>query len=284
MTLEENIPESSFKGKKRVQLKHLVLDCDFFEKPKVIAIRYKFKHNGVLALIDCLCKMSKGTDGEIPTDCARAIAQDFDIEDPDTFVKYCLSLGIFIPGSSDIYITNARVQDDQEAMALKQEEWREKKKPGKSRESQGNLRGISGEKTENLLGSVNTELLNTEDLNVLDSSLKGAGKLSSLTPEAFEAVKRWGKHRAKLKKPFDAMAAEALQMQYAGKSADLIRDINSAIAGNWMNIRPLPPPDKPNAVEPPKSMQRRNLENLQKVLNGENPWENDPVFGAIKDA
>lgn len=207
--------------KKRVQLQYLQFDFDFFHKPKIIAVKYKFGAGGLVALMDCLCKMAKGTDAEIPVDCARALCEQYEIADPDAFITYCLSLQIFEVGSSDLYITNSRVAEDQENVARKQEDWRNKKR------QQRDICGTTA-------GSVNTEDLNTEDLKKEEKEI--AKQLSTITPEAFNAVKRWAAHRKKLCLSFDSMAAEALQMQYAGRSDALIRDINASITANSRNI------------------------------------------------
>ena len=235
----EKVANTQANGKKkRVQLQHLVLDCDFFQKPKVIALQYKFGSPGICALIDCLCMMSKGTDGEIPTDCALALACKFDLPDPQAFIDYCLSLGIFQPGSSALYISNSRVVADQESMAAKQDEWRNKKR--QQREPQGTLGGQQGDNAGTNTGPVNTEDLKNEDLK---------NEKELVPPAVAAAIERWRRYlKEKYNRVFDQIAEEAVCCEYYGRHDELIRNINWSVASaKWQTIQIAPEKPLPEA-------------------------------------
>lgn len=169
---------------KRVQLKHIQIDHNFFEKPKIVSLQYRFKEIGVLVFIQVLCDMGKATDGEIDDDCIRSRAAEYgwDEAKSDEFIAYCVERNLIHRGSKPFLLSNRRIQADQESMAAKQEEWREKKR--KQREAFETDEGQIGDKVETSSGRMNPELLNTEDLNIESRSKKLSEDFFEIPPEA----------------------------------------------------------------------------------------------------
>lgn len=209
--------------KKRVQLSHVLIDVDFFDKPKIIALGEKLGQPAIHLLIRIYAAMSKATDAEIDVSCIEYLARIIGFKDLTDFLDYCLERGILCEGSHPSMLTNVRVIEDQEKLAKNREE---------SRLRQEKMR--DKRVTNALPTRLPDTVTDTEDLNNKEKEI--AKQLSTITPEAWNAVKRWAAHRKKLCLSFDSMAAEALQMQYAGRSDALIRDINASITANSRNI------------------------------------------------
>lgn len=179
---------------KRVQLKHIQLDHDFFEKPKIIGIAYKFGHIGTILYVQSLCDMGRATDGEIDVDCIRYKARSiggWSEEQADEFIQYCIERDLYHVGSKDYLVSNRRIQDDQQAMAESQEVWRNKKRAQRERENgksptqdsretttetipetvPENVQGHTGDNVETCLRRMKTEHMNTElDIKKIDIS------------------------------------------------------------------------------------------------------------------
>lgn len=228
-------PESASK-KKRAQLDHALIDVDFFHKPTIKALRRRYKLAGLVAYQEILFQISRATDAEIEADTALASAEEFEIIESEEFLTYCLSQNL-LNRAPNGKITQVRVAEDQERLAKNRDDYR--RRQGKHRDTCVTDTEKTRDTTQNKRVSVNTEYLNTEDLKKEEKEI--AKQLSTLrtsliTLEAWNAVKRWAAHRKKLCLSFDSMAAEALQMQYAGRSDALIRDINASIMANSRNI------------------------------------------------
>lgn len=103
----------------RAQLKHLLLDVDFFNKPKVIAFRRKFKWVSLTWLLQCYCQMSRSSTGFVTRDTLLGLADDMGLEQSDEMIDYLVTNGLMfeIDGS----LSNSRVIKDQESLALRRE-------------------------------------------------------------------------------------------------------------------------------------------------------------------
>ncbi len=98
----------------RSQLKRAYLDVDFFNQPKIRAGRRIFGKIFPLILIDIYLAMSKATNAIIDKDAILSIIEDYDIEDAESVLIYCLH-----PDRKLIHIelhgyTNSVVVKDQE--------------------------------------------------------------------------------------------------------------------------------------------------------------------------
>lgn len=140
---------------KQVQLKHLLLDVDFFEKPKIKALLYDYGHAGVLLFVAILCDMSKGTNSEIPDSCIKQIAKDYDLNGKpiEEYIQYLITYDLIHRCSNPLYLANRRVIQDQTNMREKQDKWKKAKR--RQRES-----------IETSAGHVNNEYMNSEDRNI----------------------------------------------------------------------------------------------------------------------
>jgi hypothetical protein len=221
-------------AKKRVQLKHVQLDHNFFEKPKIIALGYRFKEAGQLLFISTLCLMAKATDSEIDIDCVRAEASrllKWDETKADEFIAYIIERDLVHRGSKPFLIANRRILEDQENMAAKQEKWRESKRTQRGHVEDNSRR-------------VNTELLNTEDLK---SEISKSDFPKSLdTAEHRAAIAKWCEYSAKKhRKVISEMEIEALLLNWSSRAKELIPAINQSIERGWKGIIYKPPDEKP---------------------------------------
>lgn len=119
----------------RVQLKHLLLDVDFYDKPTVKALAYKHGQLSVHLYVRWLTLMSRASNAFVTCDALAAIAQEVGFEEGAfrEILTYCLKTKMLVLDGEDSY-SNARVIQDQLSCAVKrkeakerQEKYREKK-------------------------------------------------------------------------------------------------------------------------------------------------------------
>lgn len=123
----------------RSQLKHMLMDVDFFDKPTVRALGFKHTQVSVLLYVRWLMLMSRATNALVTRDAMASIAREVlhgmgtSVATFETVLQYCLDTEMIIEESPGCY-TNDRVVKDQEACAVKrvgavqrQAKFREKK-------------------------------------------------------------------------------------------------------------------------------------------------------------
>jgi len=158
--------------KKRAQLDHLLLDADFFDKPKPRALIFKFGPISQLFLIRIYATLSRATNAEISLDTALGIAWELRIEEQaKSIIDFCIDQEMLLISSTGL-ITATRVIQDQERLYQTREKWKDRQ--GKSRVVVTRDTTVTPPETlivstdlsrVTLSKSVNTEILNTEDLN-----------------------------------------------------------------------------------------------------------------------
>lgn len=251
--------------KSRAQLDHVLLDVDFFDKPKARALLFKFGPLAQLYLIKLYAALSRATNAIISQDAALGIAWELRIESGALeILDFCISEEMLerVEGG----ISSARVAEDQEKLANARERWRKSK--GVHEDSTENPRGTGVE------GARKCELLNTEDLNTEDlkSKKETVSFENVVIPDTFdrvatvEAVTRWAEYvESRFKKRFYDTHFQALLARYATKPGELVPDIHHSISSDWANIRSAPKDD------PPKSFQRKtNFERNMEILGKSN--------------
>lgn len=171
---------------KRAQLKHLLLDVNFFEKPKIKALEYDYGSGGVCFFIAILCDMAKATDSEISASCIKATGRQFgfDREKAEEFLQYITKHNLIHKCRDPEYFANRRILEDQESMASKQDKWRNAKR--KQRDIPMSPSGQQEDNRRTGCGPVNIEDLNNEDLN-LDLKKNGVPEQQSKFLEIAEA-------------------------------------------------------------------------------------------------
>lgn len=142
----------------RAKLKHLLIDVDFLNNPKVRALA-KFGKISQLCLIDLYLSMSRATDARIDPDCVYAIISEYGLS--QEFIDYCIAKGLIIKEGG--FFTNSRVIEDQERLGVTQDKWREKN--GKKRVTP-ELPQSKERVTPDSLNVQGSEVLNTEELNI----------------------------------------------------------------------------------------------------------------------
>jgi hypothetical protein len=235
----------------RVKLKHVQFDTDFFEKPKMEALAFRFGADGVLLYMAVLFAMGEATDGELDTDNIRAKAQrrGWDSDRTESFIAYLLEREMIHQGSKPFLVSNRRIQEDQESLAAKQRKWRAEKRipTGNALEESRNPSGNSSEDLRIPTGSVNTELLKSEDLKNEDlktESLTVPGGLDS--PELRKAITMWAKaQRIYHNRHFGQFELEAMLMQHGSRPvADLIRNIIASASARAKSVFEAPLSEK----------------------------------------
>ena len=141
MQTEEQNSITNKQSKKRAQLKHALFDINFFTKETIAELGEDQGELAQLYLIKILMMMSGATDAEISRSAALSLRGSISKEKANEIIDYCTDsvrsiLFITRPG----FISNSRVQADQEALASKRDQWREVKR-GKAEESQRKVRG-----------------------------------------------------------------------------------------------------------------------------------------------
>jgi hypothetical protein len=146
----------------RAQLKHLLLDVDFLNNPKIRALKARFKIVSQLCLIDLYLSMSRATNARIDDDCLNAIVSEYELG--ADFVSYCLDKGLICKDGAEF--SNSRIVEDQEKLGVTQDKWREKN--GKKRVT-SDLPRVTPDLSRVNPDSLNvqgSEVLNTEELNI----------------------------------------------------------------------------------------------------------------------
>lgn len=117
----------------RAQLKHVLLDVDFFDKPTIRALGYAHTQLSVLLFIRWMMLMSRATDGLVTRDSLASIAREVlhgvgaSVASFETVLDYCLAEGM-IHEESPGRFTNKRVIKDQESCAVKRQSASERQK------------------------------------------------------------------------------------------------------------------------------------------------------------
>lgn len=121
------VTKATIEGKKkRVQLKHVLIDVDFFDKPKIRALAFSYPVNGVSILLHLYAMMSRATDGVIHGDAILALTKQWDIKDGKEFITYCVQHGLI--HNSGYGYSNSRVERDQERCAEEREKAQERRR------------------------------------------------------------------------------------------------------------------------------------------------------------
>lgn len=174
----------------RAQLKHCLIDVDFFNNPKIRALKSKFGQLSQLCLIDIYTAMSQATNAVIDEDCILAIISEYKLT--DEFLAYCLDRRLIQPEMNGF--SNSRVIADQESLFKQQEKWR------KAKSKQAEFPKPSPKIPIGILreGARLSEHLNTEDLKIEDLNnkkevasspvpeIKLESKYSYLIPDALD--------------------------------------------------------------------------------------------------
>jgi hypothetical protein len=110
--------------KKQAQLSHVLLDCDFYDKPKIKALFHKFGNDGVSFLIRILMAMSRATDGCVGEDCISQLGHELKIHDCNALHIYFLENGL-LERSGKVF-TNSRVLEDQAKLAKRRSQTKQR--------------------------------------------------------------------------------------------------------------------------------------------------------------
>lgn len=213
---------------KRAQLKHVLLDVGFKDKPKIIDLEVEFKPIARLLLIDILAACSSASNAEITINVCKHLGNRIGIgsESVEKVLDYCIKHDILFLVNGKI--TNSRVIKDQESYFNKLESDRRRKE---------SKRNPSGNNTD---PDIDFDI----DIDKLEIVIP-----EFQDPKISKAITRWKQHRQKLGKPFDQMALDALQSLYRGRANELADDIDHSISNGWKTLN-AKSRDKPQAQAP----------------------------------
>lgn len=242
----------------RAQLKHLLLDVSFKDKPKIIDLEVEFKPIARLLLMDILAACSAASNAEITINVCKHLGNRIGIEaeSVEKILDYCIKHDILFAVNGKI--TNSRVIKDQESYYNKLES--DRKRKDSKRIPTGN----------NCDPDIDFDIDNDLDLNLIKED-----------PQAVKAIARWVEHRFKIGKPLDQMAVDSLILLYRGKLSELPDDVDHSISNGWktLNAKPRQLPQKTfkpqepsvrrviNNYVPPTAAERRKLTPEQIAAN-----------------
>lgn len=249
-----------------MQLKHILLDVDFFDKPKVRALSFRHKKTASGWLIQSYMQMSRASNALVTRDTLESLAFEWGIEDIETVLSYCIEHGL-ITQHGDQY-SNERVEKDQEKYAVKLEN---------SADRVARFR----EKKEEKCNALQTRTSDTDTV-IVSSLLSPSLVLEGVPGEtqagekvefpeaqtvaetrAHAAIERWGEYMTKtLKKPWSQLQADSLMMRYHGRADQLTRDIAQAMASGWRSVRDLSGENEKNNNFSPRAILSQHEKNM----------------------
>lgn len=170
----------------RAQLKHVLLDVDFFTNPKIRAMQRRYNVFATLGLIEVYMAMSMATNAVIDNDALLAIFEDQGADDPQGLIDYLLSNGLIIKELNGF--SNSRVIKDQESLFKSQQRYKKHKEQtdDKRCENVFETLPLSDQKSEHL----NNELLNIDNKNSTPSGLIKLSEHVRISPIAIDAFEK----------------------------------------------------------------------------------------------
>lgn len=234
----------------RAQLKHVLLDVDFKDKPKIIDLEIEFKPIARLLLLDILAACSKATNAEISRNVCQFLGNriGIDAESVEKILDYCIKNEIL--WSVNGKITNSRVIKDQESYFKKLETDRLRKDP---------RRIPTGKETEKekILNGSNKD----PDIDIDIESIKENSQPPKLppildTPEMRDAFLACNERLKKSGRPLDEIALNQLFARFSCDKSRLLKAFQfTASLTKAKNV--IEPPDKTQAQyqkqDPPRA-------------------------------
>jgi len=215
----------------RVQLSHLLIDVDFFDKPTVRALEFKHGKLAALLYVRWLMLMSRASNALVTRDSLQSLGE-FVLDDPSKFdevLSYCLKTRMLTNVKDDLF-TNERVIKDQESCALKREQATQRQKKYREKMDQNS-------------NALVTRLPDTDtDTECIKKGVQGETETILLpkhldTPKHKDALHRWVIYNKKLGKDLGAIQVQTLVANWALRPAnELIEGINQSIERGYKKI------------------------------------------------
>lgn len=258
----------------RAQLKHLLLDVNFKDKPKVIELEAVHSPLARLLYIDIQATMSAATNARISKRVPLVLGARIGLspEQVNTIIEYCIQNEMLI--EEDEQLTSKRVIEDQEKLYKDQERWRQNREKQK-KSTDINISYARAEHVPDVRKSEQYTDLNicrSEDLNIDPNKIKVLDflyfdQISIDTWRAKLGVKQFERACEKLNGWIGQAkgTAEFQSRKNTGKNA-------SFALQNWVSNAVLnEKSEKPKAQDPPRPK-------LKPVVM---PWE-EPDFKPMK--
>ena len=281
MTTSPANPTTEKPAKKRVQLKHLLIDVDFNDNPKIIDLSETHGELAVWFLVKLLMAMSRATNGEISRRAAEGIGRrtGLSLAKATSILNHCLDIDIL--GVSGETLTNSRVIADQEALANKRESQNK-------RQEQHRDKGVTNAlptRDPDTVSDTDTELIRSNKNCAVDFSATELRELVAKFPAFPEpntgvALIDWCEFQDReFKKHIGIQHIEAQLMSYSGREKDLARDIHASIAAGYRKVYP---EAKANSPNPNGHHKKTNFERNMDILKASNErYGNKQTIGGI---
>ncbi len=248
----------------RAQLKHVLLDVDFFDKPTIRALGFRHSQISVLLFIRWMMLMSRATNGLVTRDAMASVAREV-LQNVGTatatfesVMKYCIETEM-IYEEKDGYFTNERVVKDQESCAVKRESSNERQKKFREKKVVNSNALLTRLPVTDTVTEYDTD--NDLDLNSLELEI---ALPEFQNTETSTAIVRWARHQKKLGRGFDQTGVDSMLNLYRGSPRDLSIDIDHSILNGWKTLHAKP---KAQARAGPKlSAAERNIEATKQAL------------------
>lgn len=273
-TAQENLNTTNtpIQRKNRAQLAYALFDVDFFHKPTIKALRYRFKSEGLCAYQEIIFQLSRASNACVTRDTCVASAEEFGICDADLFLNYCFERGLLHKDGE--LVTQERVILDQEKLAKRREAIQERvdkfrSKKRKKRNALPTRYETRSPVTDTVTDTDPIDLIKGIELPITLNTQVGRDALTEWLQYKQERGERYKTSRGikKLIKEFEALGAERLR-----------KAVDHSIAKNYAGCFEPKNGSEPTATDP----RRKNLETLKKMSEGINPWADDPLWNEGK--
>jgi hypothetical protein len=248
----------------RAQLKHLLIDVEFFGKPKIRALAIDQGQLAVLLLVRIYAALSAATDAKARKSVAISIGLEmrFDPSQVETFLTYCFEERLLEQDGN--YITARRVVEDQEEFARKQKKWRadyERKKSGIPAESERNRSGAAAESQQ-----IREDL---KDLKNIKEKLSAVPE--PLQSELIAEIPLWIEHREAKRKPLGFTEIDALIMECARNPESELRSMRASRKNGHATLYAVADGDSRSKSHPKSNHYDAVIALVRK--HGRNGWE-----------
>lgn len=245
----------------RAQLKHVLLDVDFFDKPTIRALGFRHSQISVLLFIRWMMLMSRATNGLVTRDAMASVAREV-LQNVGTatatfesVMKYCVDTEM-IYEEKEGYFTNERVVKDQESCAVKRESSNERQKKFREKKEVDNNALL----TRLPVTDTDTEYVTDIDLDIKFEELN--------TPEIRSEVRAFVAKVARDshgKNKVHQQTFDNWQGRYQGRPDDFLADLKfSNGITSCVNLKERD--DKKARAGPKLSAAERNLEATKEAL------------------
>lgn len=238
---------------RRDRLPDILLDFDFYTKPRNVAFLHRHGAKGIVALQSIWLMLSQEKDWSLPEEClgyyqvcgALLAKEPFSQNEWDNFLKDAVRVGLLEARkcSGQTVYFNSRIASNGEKFVNKRENYREakRKRDEERRTKESNKSKVLPQTVAELCqdsGTIITEhgtrnTINTESIDSSSYVLPG-----NVRPSLQAALGAWKKLQwDKYKRSVSQVEVDALLMSWSPRFAELEKAVVHSTANGWKNIR-----------------------------------------------